>query len=70
MLKNQQIDELVSQIAVMDRPTLADHFRNYPARFPIDLTDDFLETASVERLRHLFLAICLQNQRMPLLEAA
>lgn len=70
MLRNEQVDELVSVIAVMDRPALIDQFRSYPARFPIDLTDEFLRSASVERLRHIFLALCLQHQVLPLQCAA
>ena len=69
MLQNEQVEEMVSVISAMSRPALIDQFRSYPARFPLDLTDDFLRTASVERLRHIFLAVCLQNQRMPFREA-
>ncbi len=69
MLHNDQIEELVTVISSMNRPALAEQFRSYPARFPLDLTDDFLRTASVERLRHIFLAVCLQNQKMPFRES-
>jgi hypothetical protein len=40
-------------------------FHNYQARFPVDLTDHFLATEPLDRLRHIFLAMCLQCQRMP-----
>jgi hypothetical protein len=42
----------------------------YPAPFPIDFTDDFLQHTPVERLRHIFVALCLQNQRMPMAMSA
>jgi hypothetical protein len=69
MLRNDQIEEIVTAISAMNRAALIDQFRTYPTRFPLDLTDDFLNTASVERLRHIFLAVCLQNQRSPFREA-
>lgn len=65
MLGSEQLEELVSLINAMDRATLTEQFRAYPTRFPLDLTDEFLQTASIDRLRHIFLALCLQNQRMP-----
>jgi hypothetical protein len=65
VLSPSQIESLVADIGSMDRAVLRHHFRRYPARFPIDLSEDFLNSASVERLRHIFLAICLQTGRMP-----
>jgi hypothetical protein len=70
MLANQQVEELVSMIGAMDRTDLVRHFHAYPTRFPVDFSEDFLRSASIERLRHIFLALCLQNQRMPLQAAA
>jgi hypothetical protein len=70
MLQNDQLEELVSMISAMDRSALVAQFRQYPTRFPIDLSSEFLQSASVERLRHIFLAVCLQNQKMPSLQLA
>ncbi|HRK30730.1 MAG TPA: hypothetical protein PLD59_06595 [Tepidisphaeraceae bacterium] len=69
MLRNDQIEQLVTTISAMSRPVLIEQFRSYPARFPLDLTDDFLQSASIERLRHIFLAVCLQNQKLPFRDA-
>jgi len=65
MLPIQQIEELIALINQMDRPALLRQFNEYRATFPLDFTAEFLENQPMDRLRHLFLAICLQSQRMP-----
>ncbi len=65
MLHSDQVEELVCLIAVMDRPSLARSIRSYDAPFPIDFTPEFLASVSLERLRHIFLALCLQCQKLP-----
>ena len=65
MLQSEQVEELICLISALDRETLVQQFGNYRATFPIDFTYEFLQSQPVERLRHLFLAMCLQSQRMP-----
>jgi hypothetical protein len=65
MLPSNQVEELITVVSSLDRPALVRQFREYPSRFPLDLTQDFLENQPLDRLRHLFMAICLQSQRMP-----
>jgi hypothetical protein len=65
MLQPHQLEELLCLIAAMDRPTLVRQLRNYPATFPLDFTEQFLQTTPIDRLRHIFLAVCLQCQQMP-----
>lgn len=65
MLQSEQIDELVCLVSVMDRENLVAQFQNYQGRFPVDFTPEFLANTPVDRLRHIFLALCLQNQRFP-----
>lgn len=65
MLKTDQIEKLITLVASLDRDALVEQFRSYPARFPVDFTDDFLRRTPLERLRHIFLAMCLQTQQMP-----
>jgi len=69
MLQAEQIEELVTLVSTMDRQTLEQQFRAYPARFPIDFTPEFFANTPLERLRHIFLALCLQTQQMPTLES-
>ena len=65
MLQSQQVEELICVVSALDRTGLIRQFETYPARFPIDFTREFLTTQPVERLRHIFVALCLQSQRMP-----
>ena len=65
MLQPHQVEDLIALVAAMDRPTLVRRFRDYRATFPLDFTRQFLETAPLDRLRHVFLALCLQCQHMP-----
>ena len=65
MLEASQVEELICVVSAMDRPVLVSQFRAYRASFPVDFTDDFLEHTPVERLRHIFVALCLQCQHVP-----
>ena len=65
MLESNQVEELICVVSAMDREALADQFRAYRATFPVDFTDEFLQNAPVERLRHIFVALCLQCQHVP-----
>jgi hypothetical protein len=65
MLGSDQIEELICVLESWDRPTIMDQFRAFHSSFPIDFTPEFMTDLSLEKLRHLFLALCLQNQRMP-----
>lgn len=65
MLQSDQVEELISLVWSLDRVALARQFHEYPARFPIDFTEEFLADTPLDRLRHIFVAMCLQNQRLP-----
>ena len=65
MLQTRQVEELMTLVSSLDKATLLRHFRDYPSSFPVDFTPDFLDRQPLERLRHLFVAVCLQSQRMP-----
>jgi len=65
MLQTDQVEELISVVAGLDRPTIIEQFRSFRASFPVDFTTEFLEHEPIERLRHLFAALCLQQQRIP-----
>jgi len=65
MLQSQQVEDLITLVSSLDKIALIRHFQNYPATFPVDFTTDFLNRQSLDRLRHLFLALCLQSQQMP-----
>ena len=65
MLQSHQIDDLLTLVSVLDRPALIDQFHHYQANFPVDFTDQFLTDLPLDRLRHIFVAMCMQTQRMP-----
>ena len=65
MLQAEQIEELVLVVQAMDRETLIDQMTHYQGAFPVDFTADFLSTLSLDRLRHIFLAVCIQSSRIP-----
>ena len=69
MLAADQVEELITLVEAFDRPTLIAHFRSYRAAFPLDFTDAFLNAEPVDNLRHIFVAVCLQTQRMPTTDA-
>ncbi len=63
MLTPQQIEELNDSIFSMDRATLIDQLKNFPARFPIDFTSDFYKSESIDKLRHILFGLCMQNRK-------
>jgi hypothetical protein len=65
MLQSEQIEQLVCLVSSLDRPALVRQLQQFEANFPIDFTPEFLNDTSLERLRHIFLALCLQCQQIP-----
>ena len=70
MLANEQVEELICVVSNLDRDELVRQFHAYPSPFPIDFTEEFLQKTPLERLKHIFVALCLQNQRLPLAASA
>lgn len=65
MLQSNQIDELITLVSGLDREAIVNHLRTYRASFPVDFTADYLTRLPLDKLRHIFVAMCLQSQRMP-----
>jgi hypothetical protein len=65
MLEPNQVEELICLVAALDRPALIRHLQNVRASFPVDFTSEFLDTADLDRLRHILVALCLHCQHMP-----
>jgi hypothetical protein len=65
MLQGSQIEDLICLVSSLDRPALTRQFLSFRGSFPVDFKPDFLDSLSVDRLRHIFVALCLQNQRVP-----
>jgi hypothetical protein len=65
MLQPQQVEELICLVSSLDRSALVRNFTNFRGSFPLDFTPEFLQTTDLDRLRHIFVAVCLQCQQMP-----
>jgi hypothetical protein len=65
MLASDQVEELICVVAALDRPSLVNQIHDFRGSFPLDFTDEFLTTVQLDRLRHIFVALCLQQQHMP-----
>ncbi len=65
MMSATQVEELICLVSAMDRPQLIRRFGGHRAGFPVDFTSDFLNTLPLERLRHIFVALCLQSKQQP-----
>jgi hypothetical protein len=65
MLASDQIEDLICLVAAMDRDALINQFHAYRATFPLDFTEEFLGSVALDRLRHIFAALCLQQQHLP-----
>ena len=65
MLQSHQVEQLICLVSSLDRDALKRQFQDYPSGFPVDFTEEFLTSQPLERLKHIFVALCLQNQKMP-----
>jgi hypothetical protein len=66
MIPAQQVEDLITLVSGLDRNSLLRQFQEYPASFPLDFTPDFLSHQPLERLQHLFVAVCMQSKKVPL----
>jgi hypothetical protein len=66
MLESHQVEELICLVSSLDKPALTQQFLTFRGNFPVDFTPEFLEALPLERMRHIFVALCLQVQRLPL----
>ena len=70
MPANTDVDSMICLIASWDHQTLKQQFLTFDSSFPVDLTPAFMDALSVDRLRHIFLALYLQNRRPATMAAA
>jgi hypothetical protein len=70
MLEMHQIEELIRIVSAMERDVITDRFLNHRGRFPVDFTPEFLDQLPLDRLRHVYVAYCLQTHTLPDDEAA
>jgi hypothetical protein len=65
MLQPPQIEELICLVSSLDRGSLTRQFLTFRGNFPVDFTPEFLNQLSIERMRHIFVALCLHHQYVP-----
>lgn len=65
MLTPKQVEQVLETVNRLDRGQIVEQMRRCPARFPIDFSDDWLQTQPIEELRHVFAAVCIQCELMP-----
>jgi hypothetical protein len=56
MASKGYFEQTATSIAALGRNELKRRIRNFRGRFKLDFTEDYLNTMSVERLRHILLA--------------
>jgi hypothetical protein len=57
-----EIDSVLTKIAVMDRPGLLKQIRSFREPFRLDFSEDYLAGQGTERLRHILMAAYLQQK--------
>ncbi len=57
----RRAEQLVDRISAMDRAGLIEALRRMRCEFPMDFTDDYLASLSIERLKHIVLAASLHD---------
>ena len=57
----ETIDRLSHEIVGLDRDALIRRLRGMSCKFELDFTDEFLQSISLGRLRHIILAVCEGN---------
>ncbi len=57
----KELDDYVARIVTMNRTDLIDVLRRMNCAFAIDFTDEFLNSISIERLRHIIMAARLHD---------
>lgn len=53
------VEQMTTRIAQMDKDELKQQIKAFPGRFRLDFSDDYLNTAPVDHLRHILLAAAL-----------
>jgi len=60
-----EFQSLTDRIAEMDRPSLIKALRELKCDFKMDFDEEFLTGVSIERLRHILLAVCMHAHELP-----
>ncbi len=56
MASKEDLEQTATSVACLGRGELTRRIRNFKGRFRFDFTEDYLNSLSVDRLRHVLLA--------------
>jgi hypothetical protein len=62
MKTRKNIEKDAASIASMNRDELTRKIKNFQGRFKLDFTEDYLQNASTDRLRHILLAAKISSK--------
>ncbi len=62
MATNVSFEQYATSIARMDKSELKQRIKTFPGRLRLDFTEDYLNAAPVDRLRHILLAALLTTR--------
>jgi hypothetical protein len=63
MAPRDYYDQTATSIATLGRNELKRQIRGFRGRFKLDFTEDYLDSLSVDRLRHILLAALVNAKR-------
>lgn len=61
-MDSERMDELVIRLVHMDRPALIAALKAMDCGFPVDFTEEYLDSISLERLKHIVLVASLRDR--------
>jgi hypothetical protein len=62
MTSKRYFEQTATSIASLGRDELKKRIRGFRGRFKLDFTENYLDTISVERLRHILLAALINAE--------
>ncbi len=57
------VEKTISAVASMDRDELISLLHDIHCSFPLDFSQEYLNSITLERLRHITLAACLHRRK-------
>jgi hypothetical protein len=60
-----QFEQIAASLAVLGRDDLKQRIKGFRGRFKLDFSDDYLDTISLDRLRHILLAALINARVQP-----
>jgi hypothetical protein len=63
MASIRNLEQTATSISSLGRSELTRRIRNFKGRFKLDFTEDYLNSLSVDRLRHILLAVLINAQQ-------